>query len=395
VVTQLQKSSSMFRLPVALLVLLTLASILSGCGSKDEAEELGEPLPLEKFDAKVKFKSQWSRGNGPGQGKRYDRITLGYDSERVYVANVKGRVASYDTNGKSQWRTKLERLSAGVGTGSGLALVATTNGEVVALDASTGEQVWRVDVRGEVLAAPAASGDRVIVQTYDGRVLGLARDSGEQLWVYTSDVPVLTLRGTATPIIEAGIVYTGFASGKLVALDISNGNLVWDKPVAVAKGQAEIDRIVDIDASPLVTNSVVYAASFNGNLFAFSKRDGRPLWRFEISSYREVAEGFGNIYAVDEKSRIFAIEDKSGDQKWEQSALLNRELSAPVVFGGFLILADSKGYIHALSQVDGSIVGRTKIDGSGVRVPMRVVGDSLYVYSNDGKLASYQLQNKN
>ena len=148
-----------------------------------------------------------------------------------------------------------------------------------------------------------------------------------------------------------------------------------------------------MDASPLVSTSAVYSASFNGNLFAFSKRDGRPLWRFETSSYREIAEGFGNVYVVDDKSRVFAISSESGDQKWEQSALLNRDLSAPAVFGGFLILADKKGYLHVLSQVDGSIVGRAKIDGSGVRVPLRPVDDLLYVYSNDGKLAAYKIEN--
>lgn len=374
--------------------LLTLMTFIVACGSKGDADETGKPLPLEKFDAKVKFKSQWSRGNGPGQGKRYDRMSIGYDSSQVYVANVKGRVAAYNFDGKLQWRKKLERLSAGVGTGSGLALVATANGVVIALDASTGDEVWRVDVLGEVLAAPVASRDRVIVQTYDGRLLGLAREDGEQLWAYTSDVPLLTLRGTATPVIEAGIVYTGFANGKLVAIDIDSGVPVWDKPVAVAKGQAEIDRIVDIDASPLVTNNAVYAASFNGNLFAFSRRDGRPRWRFEISSYREVAQGFGNVYVVDEKSRLYAIDDESGEQKWEQSAFLNRELSAPVVYAGFLMVADSKGYLHALSQVDGSVVGRTKVDGAGVRVPMRVIDDALYVYSDEGKLATYHLNNK-
>ncbi len=58
------------------------------------------------------------------------------------------------------------------------------------------------------------------------------------------------------------------------------------------------------------------------------------------------------------------------------------------------MVADSKGYLHALSQVDGSVVGRTKVDGAGVRVPMRVIDDALYVYSDEGKLATYHLNNK-
>lgn len=380
------------RMAVLLCALMVLLSI-SACGSKDDDEELSKPIPLEKFDVKAKLESQWSANMGPGQGERYDRLTLGFDSAGVYAANIKGEVSRYQLQGGLTWRNKLEPLSAGVGVGESLVLVATSNGVVVALSSADGVEKWRKDVRGEVLAAPQASRGIVIVQTYDGRLIGMAAESGEQLWVYTSDTPLLTLRGTATPVIENGIVYTGFATGKLVAIDITNGNLIWDRPVAIAKGQAEIDRIVDIDASPLVSSNRVFAASFNGNLFAFLKRDGRPLWRFDTSSYREVAEGFKNIYVVDEKSRLFAVDAESGEQRWEQSALLNRQLSAPVVFAGFLVVADYEGHIHVMSQIDGSIIGRTKIDGSGVRVPMRVVDNMLYVYSNKGQLAAYTLEN--
>ena len=380
------------RIAMVFCALMVLLSI-SACGSKDGDDELSKPVPLEKFEAKTKLKSQWSASIGPGQGKRYDRLALGFDSDSVYVANIKGQLSRYGLQGGLTWRQKLEPLSAGVGVGESLVLVATANGVVIALNSDDGSEQWRKDVRGEVLAAPQASRGIAIVQTYDGRLIGLSADSGEQLWVYTSDTPVLTLRGTATPVIENGIAYTGFATGKLVAIDITNGNLIWDKPVAIAKGQSEIDRIVDVDASPLVSSSRVYAASFNGYLFAFLKRDGRPLWRFDISSYREVAEGFKNIYAVSEKGRLFAIDAESGEQRWEQSALLNRQLSAPVVFGGFLVVADFDGYVHVMSQIDGTIIGRTKIDGSGVRAPMRVVDNLLYVYSNKGKLAAYTLEN--
>lgn len=373
----------------ALVVLMSLTA----CGSKDGDDELSKPLPLEKFEAKTQLKTQWSANIGPGQGERYDRLTLGFDSDGVYAANIKGQVSRYGLKGGLAWTKKLAPLSAGVGIGESLVLVATANGVVVALNSDNGVEQWRKDVRGEVLAAPQASRGIVIVQTYDGRLIGMNAENGDQLWVYTSDIPVLTLRGTATPVIENGIAYTGFATGKLVAIDITNGNLIWDKPVAIAKGQAEIDRIVDVDASPLVSSNRVYAASFNGYLFAFLKRDGRPLWRFDISSYREVAEGFKNIYAVDERGRLFAVDAESGEQRWEQSALLNRQLSAPVVFGGFLVVADLEGYIHVMSQIDGAIIGRAKVDGSGVRVPMRAVDNLLYVYSNKGKLAAYTLEN--
>ncbi len=379
----------------SLIFALVLVAPLTGCGSnKGKDTDIGKPYPLEKIDVKTKFKRHWSRGVGSGQGKFYNRLTLGLGSGDIYAASNNGIAARYNASGKKIWSKKLKvTLTGGIGVGDGLALVATADGIVIALKAEDGSEVWRTDVQGEVLAAPQVAKGYVLVQTHDGRLMGLAAASGEELWVYTSDLPLLTLRGTATPVIEGNIAYTGFASGKIIAINIENGSLLWDKSVAIAKGQAEIDRVVDVDGSPLVSSTSVYAASFNGNLYAFTKRSGQAKWRFETSSYRGLAEGFGNIYLVNEQGRIYALDAASGDQRWEQSALLNRRLSAPIVFSGFVLVADYDGYIHVLSQVDGSIVGRARIDGSGVRVPMLVAENQLYVYSNNGKLATYSLKN--
>ena len=382
------------------LCVLLLAALLSSCGGnrKSDLVESGEPSPLPDFVAEARLKRQWSVGIGNGQGKYYDRLTLGFlegegGAEDVVVAAVNGSVGRFDARGKRVWRSAIgKRLSAGVGANDSMVLVADSDGVVHALNAENGKPLWQVDVRSEVLAAPIPERNSVLVQTGDGRLLCLAAEDGSERWVYNTDLPLLTSRGTATPVVRNGVVYTGFATGKFVALDLQTGSLRWDKLVALAKGQAEIERIVDIDAAALVTTNAVYVSSFNGNLFAFDRNSGSAQWRFETSSYREVAQGFGNVYLVDEDSRIHAISADEGELRWEQSALLHRQLSAPAVFEGFLLVADDQGYLHIVSQVDGAVVGRARVDGSGVRVPMRVANDALYVYSNDGKLAAYSLQ---
>lgn len=365
-----------------------------GCSSTpQELEDAGKPLPLDSFTKRVSFDKQWDRNVGAGQGKLYSRLTLAAMPEGICAASVNGRAACYDNQGDKIWARKLGAdISAGAGAGTGQVYVATTDGAVIGLNSDDGAELWRSELLSEILAAPQGAGDRLVVQTAEGRMVGLDSRSGSKVWEYKNDEPLLTLRGTATPVIEDGVVYTGFASGKVVAVDLTTGSLIWDQAVAIASGTAEIERLVDIDASPKLTSDAVYAASFNGNLFAFSKRNGSPLWRFETSTYREVDEGFGHVYLVDEESRIYSINSRDGEQRWEQSALLNRELSAPVVFAGYLLVADNKGYLYALSQVDGSLVGRKRVDGAGVRVPMRVADDQLYIYSNDGKLAAYTLQ---
>jgi outer membrane protein assembly factor BamB len=372
---------------------LALCLLVACGGQKDDLDDTSKPLPLTKFNEKVAVDEAWTTKVGSGQGGLYHRLTLAHDEQSIFVAEVGGLVARYDLNGKLLWRSKFSKLAAGVGVGQGMAMVADVDGLVIAINADNGEELWRVDVESEVLAAPQVANDTVIVQAYDGRLIGLDKDSGDQRWVYSIDPPVLTLRGTATPVIDEGVVYTGFSNGKLTAIDINNGDLIWGKLIAIAKGQAELDRIIDVDAAPLLVDSTAYAASYNGYLFAFLKASGRPLWRFEISTYRELAEGFQNVYAVSQKGHVFAVNASNGELKWEQTAFINRQLSAPIVFAGFLLVADNEGYLHVMSQLDGSVIGRERIARDGVRAPMISINQTLYVYSDKGKLSALKLDN--
>lgn len=378
----------------ALLIVL-VACLLTACGSnKSKSENTDKPAKLESYERRVKLVSQWSHDLGKGQGKDYYRLSIGISAEGVCAASVDGRVACYSHEGKKQWKAKLdEKIAAGVGVTNKFALLVDTNGKLRVLDRQTGEPLWSEKLDGQVLAAPQADDNIIVVQTTDGRVIGFDDQTRKKRWEYTADEPRLTLRGTATPVIDRGVLYTGFANGKLVALNTDNASIVFDQAVAIASGTAEIERIVDIDASPVVTSDAVYSASFSGNLFAFDRRSGRPLWRTTASTYRELAYGLEKVYLTDEESNVFAFDSSSGDERWLQKLLINRNLSAPAIFEGYLLIADYKGYLHVLSQVDGTIVGRTRTDRAGVRVPMRTYRDNLYVYTDDGKLIAYQLEN--
>ena len=57
-----------------------------------------------------------------------------------------------------------------------------------------------------------------------------------------------------------------------------------------------------------------------------------------------------------------------------------------------MAVADAEGYVHLISSVDGSFVGRKKIDGSGVSSPLLVVGESLIIQANNGSVSAYKIQ---
>lgn len=372
--------------------LLSLAVLVTGCSSADKKEP--QPAELAKFEAEAALQKQWSRSIGKGQGKTYNLLAPAVYGDQIYATDVNGLVMSLDRlTGKVLWKKKLDLpVSGGVGVGYGLVLVGTLKGEVVALDVTDGEEKWRSEVNSEVLAAPAVNGDVVVVQTQDDRLIALEIDTGAQRWSYESSPAVLTLRGTGAPLLTNQLAIAGLSTGKVVALDTQRGLPVWEQRVAIPQGRSELERVVDIDGGLLLSGGTLYVVTYQGRVAALDLESGRILWQRDASSSMGVALGYGSVYLSLADGTVEGIDERSTSVLWSNDGLARRQLSAPQVFSSYIAVGDLEGYLHLLSQVDGRFIARTRIDSSGVRSQPVVDGDWLYVYANDGKLVGLTLR---
>lgn len=371
-------------------------STITGWFSDDDFDPR-EPVELQKIDEQVKLKSRWSRGVGDGQGNGLYKINPILVNDSIYVASSEGKLASVDAKtGRVRWKSNLDlALSGGVGHHRDSIFVGASEGLVMRLSADSGEEIWRAVVSGEVLSAPQGDGRYVVAQTYDGKLIGFDYETGEIRWTYTSDVPVLTLRGTGTPMILGDNAIAGFADGKVVAVNLRSGNVAWESRVAIPQGRSEIERIVDIDGSMALQGNELYVASYQGRLVAIDIRSGRRLWQRNVSSVSGVGVGFGNVYVADEDGTVSAFLRNGQGVRWQNIDLGFRELSLPTPVNSYVATVDFEGYLHLLSQVDGEIVGRTKVDSKGARADMIARGNRLFVYTNDGALKAYDVEARN
>lgn len=377
-------------------LLTTGCSTITGWFSDDEFDPR-EPVELEKITEQVKLKSRWSRGVGDGQGEGLLKINPILVGDSLYAASAEGRVMSVDPeSGRVRWKQDLDlALSGGVGHHGNSVFVGASEGLVMRLDAASGSEIWRAPVSGEVLSAPQGDGRYVVAQTYDGKLMGFDYETGEVRWTYTSDVPVLTLRGTGTPMILGDNAIAGFADGKVVAINLRSGNVAWEVRVAIPQGRSEIERIVDIDGSMAVQGNELYVASYQGRLAAIDTRSGRRLWQRNVSSVSGVGVGFGNVYVADDDGTVSAFLRNGQGVRWQNIDLGFRDLSRPTPVNSYVAVVDFEGYLHLLSQVDGEIVGRTKVDSSGARADMLTRGNRLFVFTNDGALKAYDVEARN
>lgn len=365
--------------------------IVAACSSTSEQDKLLEPLELEAFVKQAKLKALWSKDLGRGQSDNFSSLRPAVFGQSLFAADSGGSVYKLDkTSGERIWRTKLdEEIVSGVGLGDNTVYVGLAQGLLVSLNADTGAENWRVPLNAEILAPAADSRGVVVVQTATGIAYGLRTDNGAEIWRYNSVAPRLTLRGTAAPTIVESIVFLGFANGKVVALDINSGLERWSSRLASATGDSEIERITDVDATPLVVGGNIIAGSVNGSIAMLDAASGQPYWRKDASVFGDVSEGFGNVYFASKQGELNAFEITSGQIKWINESLLRRNLGHTATWINYVVVADYKGYMHVISQVDGRVVARKRVDEDYPRAPFLVNERVLYVLNNAGKLSAF------
>ena len=363
-------------------------SVARFMGGKDNTEP---PAPLVEFQSKLNVIELWSASVGGGTEEQYLKLAPVLANQRLYVADSGGEVEALDaTNGRSLWTADVdERITGGPGVGENAVLVGTGEGDVIALDSETGRRLWRATVSSEILSPPLKSGNIVVVRTNDGKVFGLDGGSGKQLWVYDRTVPSLTLRGTSSPVIVSGVVIAGFDAGRLAALDLRTGKLLWEVSVATARGRSELERMVDIDSDPLVVDGIIYVTTFQGQLAAVQLEAGRIMWNRDISSYAGFSADQSYIYLTDDNSNVWMFDRYSGTMVWKQELLHARAATGPASIDNYAVVGDVEGYLHWMHKADGSFVARTRLSNHRIIVQPLVAGKVLYAYATDGKLAAY------
>lgn len=384
---------------VRIVTLGLLALVLSGCGSWADPREwfsdtdpAAEPAELQDVSNRIKPTVTWSRDTGSGN-RHFVRLKPGFAGGIAYTLDPEGELQALDlANGSVLWEKETGLpASAGPGVGEGALYVGTSEADVVALDMESGEPLWQQRLSSEVLAVPVADQGIVVVHTADGNLFGLDSATGEQRWRYDRKVPVLTLRGTGSPVISGSTVIAGLAGGKLVALALDTGQLEWERKITVPGGRSDLERVTDIDGDPLVYNGAIFVGSYQGEVAAVGEGSGQVFWNRKLSNYNDMAVNWQQLAVSDAQGHVWSLDPDTGSAKWRQQALQNRRLSAPVIIGDYVVVGDYQGYLHWLSTVDGAIVARTRAGSDPIVAAPVVIDGVLYVLSSGGDLFAIKL----
>ncbi|MEJ2515693.1 MAG: outer membrane protein assembly factor BamB [Gammaproteobacteria bacterium] len=373
--------------------MLACSVLLSGCSLFGDSDEPVEPpAELTDFERSVDVDQVWDVSVGPGAELLRLGLRPAVQGGRVFAAGRDGRVVSLDlASGKSEWTTETElRLSAGPGVGAGLVVVGSSDGAVVAIDAASGAEVWRTRLSGEVLATPAASRGVVVVRSVDGRLRGLDAADGTELWTVEQTPPRLSLRGNGDPVIAGDLVVAGFDNGRIAAYTLREGVPVWENYVSTGRGRTELERLADVDATPVLVGNDIYVVSYHGRLANVAPESGQVLWDTELSSHSGLGADWTSVYVTTAESEVVAVNRSSGAEMWRQDALRMRQLTAPVPFGQSVVVGDLDGYLHWLDSLTGEIEGRERAGSDAIVAAPVSAGEYLVVQDEDDRVYAFR-----
>lgn len=376
-----------------LLLISLVASLLSACSGLFDKDNTPPPSKLVNFTPEIKVQSAWKKRTGAGYAKTYYKLVPAVTDKIVFTADKNGTVTATErTTGKTLWSIRAsETISAGPAAIHDIVVVCSKDGIVTALNQNNGAIAWTVHTSSEILATPAGNDDIVVIKSIDGKLLALSENDGHTLWEYHQTEPVLILRGSSTPQISNSDTVAGFANGTLSKLTLNGGNLQWKTSVAIPEGSFAIQRMIDIDADPLIFEGDVYVATYQGHIADIDLVTGRQKWGQDLSSYTGMVIDHNTIYISDAQSHVWAFDRETGKVNWRQTQLEARNITGPALMANYIVVGDAQGYLHWLNKSDGRFVARTRVNNSSIIAAPVVYDQILYVVTMDGHLATYTI----
>lgn len=367
---------SLHRRFVALAFFAATAFLLVACSSTPDKPT---PTALADFKEQLNVSKLWSAQIGPVSSPLTAQLT----GTQLALASANGLLSLVNAEtGTEAWRFALNTsLSAGVGTDGNRLSVITKSNELVTVAGA--KVLWKVKLPALSFTAPLVAGDRVFVLTADRTVIAFDGASGQKLWSQqrTGDALVLQQAGILTSYQDNLLVGL---SGRLVAMNPSNGVTRWEVTIGSSRGTNEVERLVDLVSGVSRVNNVVCARAFQTSVTCVDAQKGSNLWTRASQGHVGVSGSQAALFGSESDGKLLAWNRAGGQVLWQSEALRFRGLTAPAAADGQLVVGDDLGWLHWIDAANGQTLARTQIDASGIAMPPVPFGKTWVVITKSG-----------
>lgn len=326
---------------------------------------------------------------------------------KLFVVDVDAVVHAFaaDTGAKlwSQGTTEGDknrnaRFGGGVSYDDGKVYATDGVGDVVALNAADGKELWRAKPGGPLRGAPTVANGQVYVLSQDNQIFALGQGDGKVVWTQSASLESQGVFGVAAPASSAGTVIAGFSSGELNAYRYENGRSLWQDALSRTSISTSVSSLADIDANPVIEDGRVYAIGQGGRMVSLDLGTGQRLWEQNFAGISTPWLAGEWLFVVTDDSRLICVSRANGKVRWigQLRAFRNEKKKSdaynwfgPVLAGERLWLTNSRGELIAASASDGKVQTTIKA-GESFSLPPIVAKQMLYVLDGKGRISAYR-----
>ena len=326
---------------------------------------------------------------------------------QLFAMGTDGMVHAFDAaTGAARW-TQSFKISGdgsssvfggGASFDSNKVYITTGVGEVAALDAATGKQLWKAKPAGPLRGSPTIAFGLVFVMTQDNQIHALNSEDGTNGWNQSASSGQTGVFGVGAPAAGQGTVVAGFSTGELVAYRYENGRQLWADALARTSLSTTVGVLTDIDADPIIDRGRVYALGQGGRMAAYELTSGQRIWELNLAGISTPAIAGDWIFTLTDDGKLLCIARTSGKVRWmTQLARFKNETkrknaiywTGPVLAGDRLWFANSNGQVYSAASGDGSIALLAELKSPVTLAPV-VANGTLYVLDDSGKISSFR-----
>tara|TARA_Y100001958_G_C21213187_1_gene538737 strand:+ start:283 stop:1461 length:1179 start_codon:yes stop_codon:yes gene_type:complete len=289
---------------------------------------------------------------------------------------------------KNQLPLESDKIMSGITIGYNSYIYSDNEGNLYVHNLISGELKWKKALRDIVISKALITSKNLFVQTSSDVLYAFDLQNGDQIWSKKAQAPLLSIRGTSSPVYFEGLIFANFSNGRLAAIRATDGIQLWEKPISTIKGTTELEKLMDSDSPAIAFNDIVFAANYNGSLTRFNIRGGEKVFSVDLSTSKPFVLYKDKIIAVSSDDEIIAFDAINGSEIWKNSKFKFRGLTPPTIYDNFLYFGDIEGYLHKLNPETGDIIGLeetklnavTQIEAYANKLFAQDVAGSVYVF---------------
>ncbi|MHA4806524.1 glycosyl hydrolase family 18 protein [Flavitalea flava] len=258
----------------------------------------------------------------------------------------------------------------------------SSDGNLYAIHAKTGELKWKFSTGGVIHTSPALSesGGTIYIGSWDCFLYAIDTRTGELKWKFkTGDQqPMAGLQ--SSPTLDGDMVYFGARDASFYALQAGTGALVW-------KYGAENSWILGTAA---IKDGTLYVGTSDSYLLlALDARSGKEKFRFKANGYvfSSPAIAGNTAYFGDFTGNLFALDLDSGVKKGNTFSTQSRQKNSQTLLDkdNLNFMYSAKGADLSYYQNNAKVMQEYYRLGPIVSSPA-VFGDVVYFGSADGNV---------